>query len=144
MKGGDKVGSNGNGEKKDKVFEAYRMNQAFINRLAKRYSRIDPSVDYEDLVSEGYLAILEALEKYDSNRGDLDFSCYFWWHLQKAFSSILRSDKVVEIKHDGGEEVISYEEFLRRKREFPEGTEWKVQFLNSSLEEFREKMGDIQ
>jgi len=25
-----------------------------------------------------------------------------------------------------------------------EGTEWKVKFFTSSLEEFREKMGDIQ
>jgi len=129
----------------DRVYEVYRKNQSLINGLARRYSRIDPSVGYEDLVSEGYLAIAEALRGFDSNRGDLDFSCYFWWHLQKAFSSILRSDKVVEIKHiDGEEEVISYEEFFRRKRGFPEGTEWKVKFLNSSLEEFREKMGDIQ
>jgi len=129
----------------DRVYELYKNNEALIKGLARRYSRIDPSVGYEDLISEGYIAIIEAVKKYDSNKGDLDFSCYLWWHLQKAFSSILRSDKVVEIKYiDGREEVISYEEFFRRKKVFPEGTEWKVKFLTSSLEEFREKMGDIQ
>jgi len=128
----------------ERVYEVYKRNEALIKGLARRYSRIDPSVDYEDMISEGYLAIIEALKKYDSNKGDLDFSSYIWWHLQKEFSSILRTDKVVEIRHiDGSEEVISFEEFLRKKRRLPEGTEWKIKSLTSSLEEFRERRVEI-
>lgn len=121
-----------------KIYEIYLRNQPFIKTLARRYSKIDPAVGYEDLLSEGYIAVVNALENFNS-QSDLTFSSYLWWHLQKRFQSVIGTDKVVEMRYeDGRTEVLSYREFLRIKRGLPEGTEWRVTSLLSSFEKLIE------
>jgi hypothetical protein len=121
-----------------RVFEIYLRNQAFIKTLARRYSKIDPAVGYEDLLSEGYIAVANALENFKS-QSNLTFSSFLWWHLQKRFQSVLGTDKIVDVRYeDGRTEVFSYREFLRIKRGLPEGTEWRVTSLLSSFEKLTE------
>jgi hypothetical protein len=121
-----------------RVFEIYLRNQAFIKTLARRYSKIDPAVGYEDLLSEGYIAVANALENFKS-QSNLTFSSFLWWHLQKRFQSVLGTDKIVDVRYeDGRTEVFSYREFLRIKRGLPEGTEWRVTSILSSFEKLTE------
>jgi len=118
-----------------KIYEIYLLNQPFIKTLARKYSKIDPAVSQEDLVSEGYVAVENALDSFDPQRG-ITFSSYLWWHLQKRFQSVLGTDKIVEVKYNNGKkEVLAYREFLRVKRSLPEGTDWRVTSLLSSFEE---------
>jgi DNA-directed RNA polymerase sigma subunit (sigma70/sigma32) len=129
-------------DKMEKAFEVYLKNQSFVKTLSRRYSKIDPAISYEDLLTEGYIAVMNALDSFDSQT-NLSFSSHLWWHLQKRFQSVLGTDKVVEVKHvEGRQEIISYSEFIRVKRSLPEGTEWRVTSLLSSFEELTEKMGD--
>lgn len=122
-------------DKMRKIHEIYLLNQPFIKTLARRYSNIDNAVSYEDLLSEGYIAVANALKTFKP-QSNLTFSSYLWWHLQKRFQSALGTDKIVEVKYsDGKEGVLPYREFLRIKRSLPEGTTWKVVSLLSSLEE---------
>ena len=126
----------------EKAFEVYLKNQSFIKTLSRRYSKIDPAISYEDLLTEGYIAVMNALDSFDSQT-NLSFSSHLWWNIQKRFQSVLGTDKVVEMRYeDGRTEVLSYGEFLRIKRSLPEGTEWRVTSLLSSFEELMEKMGD--
>jgi len=122
-----------------KIHEIYLKNQPFIKTLARRYSKIDHTVSYEDLLSEGYIAVTEALKSFNS-QSNLTFSSYLWWHLQKRFQSVLGTDKIVEVKYSNGKEgVLPYKEFLRIKRSLPEGTTWKVTSILSSFEELSEE-----
>jgi len=126
----------------EKAFEVYLKNQSFIKTLSHRYSKIDPAIGYEDLLAEGYIAVMNALDSFDSQT-NLSFSSHLWWNIQKRFQSVLGTDKVVEIRHtDGRKEVISYSEFVRIKRSLPESTEWRVTSLLCSFEELIEKTGD--
>jgi len=130
-------------DKMRKIHEIYLINQPFIKTLARRYSKIDHAVSYEDLLSEGYIAVANALKSFKS-QSNLTFSSYLWWHLQKRFQSALGTDKIVEVKYsDGKEGVLPYREFLRIKRSLPEGTTWKVASLLSSLEELSGEKGEL-
>jgi RNA polymerase sigma factor (sigma-70 family) len=115
--------------------QIYSENQRFIKALAQRYSKIDSAVGYEDLMSEGFIAIMEAVHGFNFQKSNLNFSSYLWWHLQKRFQSVLGTDKVVEVDIDGEKDIISYTEFLRVKKGLPEGTTWRVTSLLSSFEE---------
>jgi len=126
----------------EKAFQIYLKNQSFIKTLSRRYSKIDPAIGYEDLLAEGYIAVVNALSNFNS-QSNLAFSSHLWWNIQKRFQSVLGTDKVVEVKHiDGRKEIISYSEFIRIKRSLPQRTEWRVTSLLSSFEELTEKMGD--
>jgi len=130
------------GDKMEKAFQIYLKNQSFIKTLSRRYSKIDPAIGYEDLLAEGYIAVVNALSNFNS-QSNLAFSSHLWWNIQKRFQSVLGTDKVVEVKHiDGRKEIISYSEFIRIKRSLPQRTEWRVTSLLSSFEELTEKMGD--
>lgn len=121
------------------ILEIYRKNEKLIKTLARRYSNIDPAVGYEDLISEGFLAVIDALESFDKDT-ELSFSSHLWWYLQKRFNSTLGKDKVVEVKYDGVNKIISYNEFLRIKKSLPEGVSWRVVSLLSSLEDLKESL----
>jgi|CryGeyStandDraft_6_1057127.scaffolds.fasta_scaffold18257_5 RNA polymerase sigma factor (sigma-70 family) len=119
----------------DKIYKIFLKNQPFIKTLARKYSKIDPAVNEEDLFSEGYIAVVNAACSFNPQKG-LTFSSYLWWHLQKRFQSVLGTDKIVEVKYKNGKkEVLAYREFLRIKRTLPEGTDWRVTSLLSSFEE---------
>jgi len=91
-------------------------------------------VEYENLISERYSALMEAINDFRVNGSNLDFFSYFWWQLQKRFQSVIGTDKVVEIDTDNGKKIISYREFLRVKKSLQkEG--WRVISLLTSLEE---------
>lgn len=122
------------------AFKIYSEHQKVISAVAKKYSKIDPALNYEDLMSEGYIALMDAIESYDPAE-NLSFTSYLWWQLQKRFHSILGKDKVVEIKFDGKNKLVSYEEFLRIKRSLPERAEWRVVSLKSPIELEIEEIG---
>lgn len=121
----------------EKMSEIYLQHEKIIRALARKYSKIDPAVGLEDLMSEGYLAVVDAVASFDPNT-DLSFSSHLWWHLQKRFSAILSKDKVVEIKINGEKKTVSYNDFLRIKKSLPEDTEWKVTSILERLKEDRE------
>jgi len=122
----------------------YSENQRFIKALAQRYSKIDSAVGYDDLMSEGFIAIMEAVNGFDFEKSNLSFSSYLWWRLQKRFQSVLGTDKVVEIDIDGDKDIISYAEFLRVKKGLPIGAKWRVTSLLSSFEEIIGRISGLE
>lgn len=69
---------------------------------------------------------------------------FIWWYLPKRFHYALITNKVVEVGKypDGGEKVVSYNEFLRIKKRLPEETEYTVKSLTSSMEDYLNIMVD--
>jgi RNA polymerase sigma factor (sigma-70 family) len=122
----------------DEIDRLYRENFPLISSLARRYSKIDPSVSYEDFIQEAYIAVANAIKDFIPRSG-LNFSSFLFWHLQKRFHGLLKDDKVVEVRHPDGElELISYGAFLRIKRKLPGECQWRVLSTTSSLEELEE------
>ena len=121
------------------IDELFKKSLPMIKFLARRYSTIDPAVGYEDLISEGYIAVGEAVKNYVFKK-NVSFQTYLWWVLKKRFQSVLRngSKKVVEVEDRlGNKKLISYSEFQRQKV-FLEGKKWRVVSLNISFEEVKD------
>ncbi len=121
-------------ELNDLFLRVLRENKKLIESVARRYSGIDPSLDYEDLLSEAYLAMVNALSNFEEGK-KTSFTSYLFWHLQKKFQTVLGGDKVVEVEVNGEKRVLSYSEFIRIKRNLPEGSTFRVMTLLSSFEE---------
>jgi RNA polymerase sigma factor (sigma-70 family) len=114
----------------DESFFIYQLHQRLlpeIKSVARRYLNLDHALELDDFVSEGYLAVRDALLQYDEDRGKGRFSTYAYWHFQKRFENLCCKDKVVVVKIGDNQFVIPYKEFQKRKRSLPEGTEWTVE-----------------
>jgi RNA polymerase sigma factor (sigma-70 family) len=110
------------------IYELYQRLLPEIKSVARRYLNLDYALELDDLLSEAYLAIRDALLQYDKDRGKGKFSTYAYWHFQKRFENLCCKDKVVVIKNDDGLSVISYKEFQKIKKSLKkEGIEWTVE-----------------
>ncbi len=121
----------------DLPLDVFQKNKRLIESVARRYCGIDPSLDYEDLLSEAFLAIMDALVNFESGK-KTEFTSYLFWHLQKKFQTVLGNDKVVEVEVDGEKNIISYSEFLRMKAVLPRKAKFRIMTIVSSLEEIIE------
>lgn len=123
------------------IYELYQRLLPEIKSIARRYLNLDHALELNDLLSEAYLAIYDALLHYRNGRGQ-KFSTYVYWYFQKRFENLCCKDKVVVIKNDDGLSVISYKEFQKIKRSLPEGTKWIVESRLIPFEPFDSTNGN--
>jgi len=84
-RGGDK-------EAEKKLVES---NQRFIVSIAKDYRGL--GLDIEDLISEGNIGLLKAIDKYDEGRGVKFLSYAVWWIRQSMMQSIYETADTVRL-----------------------------------------------
>ena len=75
--------SEGDMEARQKLIES---NLLLVGFVAKRYIMFD--VDYDDMIQEGNLGLIQAAEKYDYKRG-CKFSTYAVWWIRRAIIKFL-------------------------------------------------------
>jgi RNA polymerase sigma factor (sigma-70 family) len=121
--------------------ELYQRLLPEIKSVARRYLKLDHTLELGDFLGEGYLAVCDALLHYERDRGH-KFSTYAYWHFQKRFENLVCKDKVVVVKNDDGLSVMSYKEFQKRKRSLPDGTEWTVESRLIPFEPFDSTNGN--
>jgi RNA polymerase primary sigma factor len=72
-------------------------NVRLVHKIAQRYRRlIGPAMDYDDMVQEGMLGLLTAIEKFDPDRGWKFSTCATWW-IRQAISRAI-ADKGESIR----------------------------------------------
>jgi RNA polymerase sigma factor (sigma-70 family) len=104
--------------------EAYRdqiaqTNLALVLAMAKRTRMSE--VDFSDLVSEGNMALLRAIDKFDAARG-FKFSTYACRAILKAFSRIgVKLSKYRQLFPTDFDPKLERSDFMQRKREGHEG-----------------------
>ena len=66
-----------------------RCNLRLVKKVAKGYASRYPAITFDDLVSEGSLALLRAIELFDVDRG-LKFSTYLWTCVRHRLTRFVR------------------------------------------------------
>jgi RNA polymerase primary sigma factor len=78
-------------EAKEEMIEA---NMALVHAIAKAYRGL--GVPYDDLVQEGAVGLVRAVEKFDHRRG-LKFSTYAMWWIRRALADALGEARTIRI-----------------------------------------------
>ncbi len=125
--------------------EAYRdqiaqTNLALVLAMAKR-TRVS-EVDFSDLVSEGNMALLRAIDKFDVARG-FKFSTYACRAILKAFSRIgVKLTKYRQLFPTDFDPKLEKSDFMQKKREGHEDD--CVDELRQIIKENRAELSDIE
>lgn len=69
------------------VYELYAANRPLIWKIAQKFSHIDNAISLEDLLQEGFFAIVDAVKTYDETRGSWQIALN--WELKRRFEQAL-------------------------------------------------------
>ena len=93
---------------RDKIIE---FNQGLVRTIANdyRYS----GLDFDDLVSEGNIGLMRAIEKFDYKRG-YKFSTYaIWWVRQAVGRYVKNNNRVIRLPVHVGDKITKINKFSR-------------------------------
>lgn len=97
----------------ENMLELWRQNKGFIAMMARRYSA---GAEIEDLEQEGYIALCEAVQHYDSARG-MSFISYAAFWIKRRMRICADNSRTVHLSFNAGDEVRHYQKIMREYRQ---------------------------
>lgn len=97
----------------ENMLQLWRQNKAFIAMLARRYSA---GAEMEDLEQEGYIALCEAVQHYDPERG-MSFISYAAFWIKRRMRICADNSRTVRLSFNAGDEVRQYQKIMREYRQ---------------------------
>ena len=70
-------------------------NMRFVIKIASQY--LNKGLEYEDLISEGYLGLMKALDHFDVSKGYHFISYAVWWIRQSILQAIAEQSRIVRL-----------------------------------------------
>lgn len=105
IQGGDNEAEN--------MLQLWKQNKGFIAMIARRYSA---GAEMEDLEQEGYIALCEAVQHYDSGRG-MSFISYAAFWIKRRMRICADNSRTVRLSFNAGDEVRQYQKIMREYRQ---------------------------
>lgn len=131
IQGGDNEAEN--------MLQLWKQNKGFIAMIARRYSA---GAEMEDLEQEGYIALCEAVQHYDPDRGK-SFIGYAAFYIKRRMRICADNSRTVRLPFNAGDEVRQYQKIMREYRQEC-GCEPSDRELCSLLYVSREKLDQIR
>ena len=69
---------------KENMQQLYLQNKGMIYRMVKKYRNIDKMTDIDDLMQQAYLGLVEAVDRYEPEKGVLFLSYATYWIVQSV------------------------------------------------------------
>ena len=134
--------SKGDGKAKKRMIEG---NLRLVISIAKRYSCY--GLDFLDLIEEGNVGLIKAIDKYDPKMG-YNFSTYaFWWIRQYIQRAILSQTKTIHIPlyaYEAIKKLINVSERMREELARQPTTAELAKKLHFSIKKTRKFMQEIR
>ena len=97
----------------ENMLELWKHNKGFIAMIARRYSA---GAEMEDLEQEGYIALSEAVQHYDPDRG-MSFISYAAFWIKRRMRICADNSRTVRLSFNAGDEVRQYQKIMREYRQ---------------------------
>lgn len=97
----------------ENMLELWKHNKGFIAMIARRYSA---GAEMEDLEQEGYIALCEAVQHYDPDRG-MSFISYAAFWIKRRMRICADNSRTVRLSFNAGDEVRQYQKIMREYRQ---------------------------
>lgn len=123
---------------KDKLVKA---NLRFVINIAKKYQ--NHGIDLVDLISEGNIGLLTAVEHFDISKGYHFISYAVWWIRQSILKAICEKSRAIRLPLNRANEIVQIEKvkkMLRDKMSESEEIEEIGRMLNMEPSHVREMM----
>jgi RNA polymerase primary sigma factor len=85
-------------------------NLRFVVYLAKKYQNL--GLPLSDLVSEGNIGLINAVEKFNPDRGDF-ITCAAWWIRQRIYNAICEQSRLIRLPANQVRELIQIQKAHR-------------------------------
>lgn len=99
-----KKAQSGNKAARDKIVNA---NLRFVIKVAKKYQ--NHGLELEDLISEGNIGLLTAIEKFDPSKGFHFISYAVWWINQSILKAVSEKSRSIRLPLNRANELVRIE-----------------------------------
>jgi len=117
-----------------------KSNLRFVVNVAKRYQ--NQGLPLSDLISEGNIGLMNAIERYDVNKGYHFISYAVWWIRQAILKAICEKSRLIRLPLNRANELVQIEKVRKEYQgDREEGTE--IHFIAETLNMSQEHVGDL-
>jgi RNA polymerase primary sigma factor len=117
-----------------------RANLRFVVNVAKKYQ--NQGLPISDLISEGNIGLMNAIERYDVNRGYHFISYAVWWIRQAILKAICEKSRMIRIPLNRANELVQIEK-ARKALQSEQGTDPEIKDIAEILDMDKSHVADL-
>lgn len=132
-----RLAAHGNKHAKEKLI---RANLRFVVNVAKKYQ--NQGLPLADLISEGNIGLMNAIERFDVNRGYHFISYAVWWIRQAILKAICEKSRMIRLPLNRANELVQIEK-ARKTLQTESGIEPEINDIAEILDMDKNHVSDL-
>jgi RNA polymerase primary sigma factor len=117
-----------------------RANLRFVVNVAKKYQ--NQGLPLSDLISEGNIGLINAIERFDVTKGYHFISYAVWWIRQAILKAICEKSRMIRLPLNRANELVQIEK-VRKHLPFGRGEEYEIREIAKTLNMRAEHVADL-